>query len=159
MPILKIHAYYWRDGSVVKSASSSCRDPEFCSQHPLGSLQLPVILASGNLMACSGCLGHLHSCAYTPIYILMQNLWLYLDTLVQIFVYWYKVKVILHWCFDEITVKLWIALVVQHFNIADSSKQCSHYPDLCPLSYSSVTRNCIPSIKFDCEVFHFLKQL
>ena len=36
----------WRDSSVAKNTDCSCREPEFGSQHPCGSLKLPGVLVS-----------------------------------------------------------------------------------------------------------------
>lgn len=55
----------WRDGSALKSACCSRREPEFRSQHHVRlSPHLPVSPAPGNLIPSSDSCGRVRSCAY-----------------------------------------------------------------------------------------------
>lgn len=64
MSTSRTHMEDLRDAQQVR-VHSSCRGPEFGSQHPLGGLQLPIIPAPRDLMASSGLLGHLHTYTHT----------------------------------------------------------------------------------------------
>jgi hypothetical protein len=47
---MKSHMKGQRDGSAVKSTGCSSRGPQFDSQHPYGSSQLPATPVPGDLM-------------------------------------------------------------------------------------------------------------